>query len=110
MQVPAIALPAALLLGGCALSTGIVPVGPGTYALSEMRAPVRGGGPEAQRAVLATASGFCQRQGRNLVLLDLRPGGDPYTPYWPTAFNATFQCLAKNAAPSPAQPTAMPRS
>ena len=31
-------------LAGCSLSSGIVPIGPNTYVLSEMRAPVRGGG------------------------------------------------------------------
>lgn len=76
----------------CAQSTGIIQVGPYTYTLSELRAPVRGGGAEAQRVVLATAKDFCRRQGRELLLLDLRPDGDPDTPYWPTAFDATFQC------------------
>ncbi len=83
---------AAGMLAGCATTIGVVPVGPDTYAVSEMRSPVRGGGPEARRAVLAEASGFCARQGLVYVLLDLRPDGDPYTPYYPTAFDATFQC------------------
>ena len=83
----------ALLVTGCAITSGIVPVGPNTYAVSEMRAPVRGGGQEARRVVLAEANGFCQRQGRAFVPVDLRPDGDPWTPYWPTAFDATFQCL-----------------
>ena len=82
------------LLTGCALSSGVVPVGPDTYVLSEMRAPVRGGGAEAQRVVLAEADEFCRQQGRSVVLLDLRPDGDPRTQYWPTAFDATFQCRA----------------
>ncbi len=86
-------------LAGCALTTGIVPVGPGTYVVSEMRAPVRGGGPEARRVVLAEASGFCQQQGHEMVLLDLRPDGDPRTHYWPTAFDATFQCREPSRIP-----------
>ncbi len=69
-------------------------VGPDTYALSEERAPVLGGGRAANRAVLAEASGFCMRQGRISVILDLRPDGDPFTPYYPTAFDAIFRCLA----------------
>jgi hypothetical protein len=81
-----------LLVAGCAMTSGVVPIGPDTYVLSEMRAPVRGGGAEAQRAVLAGAAGFCQRQGRSVLLLDLRPDGDPRGDYWPTAFDATFQC------------------
>jgi hypothetical protein len=95
---------ACLALAGCAAGSGVVPVGPDTYVLSEMRAPVLGGGPEAQRAVLGMAAGFCQQQGRAFRLLALVPDGDPRTPYWPTAFDATFQCLAEaRPAPEPAQ-------
>ena len=88
------------LLTGCALSSGVTRVGPDTYTLSELRAPVRGGGAEAERVVLAEASGFCEQHGRRITLLNVRPGGDPYTPYWPTAFDATFQCRpASDPAP-----------
>ena len=87
----------ALSVAGCAASTGIVPIGPDTYALSEMRAPVRGGGPEAYRVVLAEATAFCQRQGRVFTLLDLRPDGNPFSAYFPVAFDATFQCLVPGA-------------
>lgn len=83
---------AATALAGCALGSGIVPIGPDTYVLSELRAEARGGGAEAQRVVLAEADGFCRQQGRELVLLELRPDGDPRGYYWPTAFDATFQC------------------
>jgi hypothetical protein len=79
---------------GCGSTTGIVPVGPDTYFLTEMRAPVLGGGDEARRVVMAEAIGFCQQQGRVFVPLDLRPDGDPRTPYYPTAFDATFRCVA----------------
>jgi hypothetical protein len=78
---------------GCATTTGIVPVGPNTYAVSEMRAPALGGGPEAQRAVLAEANAFCASQGRVFSPLFMRPDGDPYTPYYPTAYDATFRCM-----------------
>ncbi len=80
-------------LAGCGFGSGIMAVGPDTYALSEERAPVLGGGRAANQAVLAEASRFCLRQGRVSVILDLRPDGDPFTPYYPTAFDATFRCL-----------------
>ena len=100
---------ASMPLVGCSMGSGIVPIGPDTYALSEMRAPVRGGGAEAQRAVLTEAAGFCQQQGRSVALLELRPDGDPRGRYWPTAFDATFQCRGtggilppiQDAGPSP---------
>ena len=84
---------ASALLPGCGLGSGIVPVGPGVYALSEMRAPVRGGGAEAYRIVLTEATGFCQQQGLRLLILDLRPDGDPRIREWPTAFDMTFRCV-----------------
>ncbi len=85
---------AALALSGCGSTTGVVPVAPGTYAVSEMRAPALGGGAEARRVALAEADGFCRRQGGVPVPLAVRPDGDPYTPYYPTAFDVTFRCVA----------------
>ncbi len=58
-----------------------------------MRAPAVGGGREAQRVVLAEASLFCGQQNRVALPLSLRPDGDPFTPYGPTAFDATFRCV-----------------
>lgn len=76
----------------CVANSGIIPVGPNTYTVSEMRAPVMGGGAAARQAVVAEAAAFCTRQGRIVVPLELHPDGDPYTPYFPTAFDATFSC------------------
>ncbi len=99
-------------LGGCAAGSGILQVGPGVYALSELRAPVLGGGGEAMRVVLAKAAAFCQHQSLAFLPLQLRPDGDPRTPYYPTAFDATFRCVppsdpALHQAPLPFAP--MPR-
>ncbi len=93
MRVVSLPIVASALLAGCGLSSGIVPIGPGVYALSEMRAPVRGGGAEAHRVVLTEATGFCQQQGLRLLILDLRPDGDPRINEWPTVFDMTFQCV-----------------
>ena len=81
-------------LQGCGSTTGVVPVAPGTYAVSEMRSPALGGGAEAKRVALAEADGFCRRQGGVLAPLAMRPDGDPYTPFYPTAFDVTFRCVA----------------
>ncbi len=87
-----------LALVGCGASSGIVPVGPDTYAVTEMRAAAIGGGPRAQAAILAEAGGFCEQQGRSVAVLDMQPGGDPRGAYWPTAFSATFRCIGRSAA------------
>ena len=97
LRVPVLVLAS---LTGCSLSTGIMPVGPNLYVLAEQRAPVLGGGFEAHKAVLARADGFCRGQGSVAQILDLRPDGDPFTPYYPTAFDATFRCLLPVAAPA----------
>ncbi len=91
MRIPFF-LAIALAATGCATTTGIVAVGPDTYAVSEMRAPALGGGPEAERAVLAEATAFCASQGRVFAPVLMHPDGDPYTPYYPTAYDATFRC------------------
>ena len=93
-----------LAVTACGASSGVVPVAPGTYVVSEMRAQAIGGGPRAQAAVLAEADGFCRAQGLGVALLDLQPGGDPRGYYWPTAFTATFRCVA----PARGQPRAGP--
>ena len=84
----------AATVAGCAAGSGIVPVGPGVYAVSELRAPVIGGGGAAEQAVLTEAGAFCQRRNLVFLPLDLRPDGDPRTPYYPTGFDATFRCVA----------------
>ena len=76
----------------CTATSGVVPLGPDTYGVSEMRAPLAGGGQAARAAVVAEAAAFCTRLGRTVVPLALRPDGDPFTPYYPTAFDATFRC------------------
>jgi hypothetical protein len=86
------------LLGACAVSFGVVPVGPDSFAVSERRAPVLGGGPEARRAALAEANDFCAAQGRAFVPLAMGPFGNPYSAYGPSGFTATFRCLPPDLA------------
>ncbi len=85
---------ALLTLTGCAGTTGIVPTGPGTYLVSEMRAPVLGGAAEAQRVALAEAQGFCASQGLSFMPIAMGPGGYPGSVYGPTNFTANFTCQA----------------
>jgi hypothetical protein len=93
MRLAAVSLLMLPLIAGCTFTTGIVPVGPDTYKVSEMRSPARGGGAQAERALLAETDAFCRRQNKVFLAIDLRPDGDPYTPYYPTAFDATFRCV-----------------
>lgn len=93
MQVRRYAELSLLLLSGCAVSVGVVPVGPDTYMVSERRAPVLGGGPEAQRVALLEANGFCEQQGRVFAPVAMGPVGNAYSLYGPSGFTTTFRCL-----------------
>ena len=83
-----------LIVGGCAMGTGVVPYGPGIYLVSEMRAPVLGGAAAAQQAALTEAETFCAARGRKFSPLGMGPGGYPYSDYGPTNFSAVFRCTA----------------
>jgi hypothetical protein len=73
------ALAATFILTACAMSTGIVPYGPGVFLVSEMRAPVLGGAAEAQRVALGEANDFCAHQGLVFAPVMMGPGGYPYS-------------------------------
>ena len=86
---------ALLTLAGCAGSTGVVSYGPGTFLVSEMRAPVLGGAYQAQRVALSEADAFCGQQGRVVAPVSMAPGGYPYSHYGPTNFTEVFQCAVR---------------
>ena len=90
----------ALSLSACAVSVGVLPAGPGVFAVSERRAPVLGGGPAAQRAALSEADAFCRQQGRVFVPVTMQAVGDPRSLYGPNGFTTTFSCLAPGQAAS----------
>jgi hypothetical protein len=77
LAAPILAIAASLALAGCAMSTGVIPYGPGIFLVSEMRAPVLGGAAQAQRVALSEANAFCARQGRVFVPVMMAPGGYP---------------------------------
>src|SRR5262249_62179576 len=87
------ALACAILLVGCASSTGILPAGPDTYTLSEKYAPIRGGGDEAQRSALIKASEYCSEKGGGFVPAMVGEAGNLGKPYGPTGFRSHLQCL-----------------
>jgi hypothetical protein len=56
-----------VVLASCSASTGILPAGPDTYAVTTKFAPIRGGSLSAQPAALAEAQAFCQSKGRVFI-------------------------------------------
>jgi hypothetical protein len=108
----ALTLAAVGAVAGCAGTTGIYPVGPGVWSVSEMRAPALGGGAEAQRVALLEASGFCGVNGMQYSPVASGPGGFPGSPYGPVSFTVSFTCIPPGAPPPPASappPPAPPR-
>ena len=88
-----LALASILALGGCAGTVGVQPAGPDSWFVSEMRAPVLGGGPAARDAALNIAEGFCAQFHRVPVPLEMGYVPNPYRPGQPIAFNTHFRCL-----------------
>jgi len=96
LGVAALSLASAVVLVGCASSTGVLPAGPDTYTLSEKVAPIRGGGDEAQREALTKANTFCTEKGRVFVPSMMGQSGNLANPYGPTGYTVTFKCLLPN--------------
>lgn len=60
----------ALLLTGCASSSGVFPVGPDTYRVTGTAITTFGGSGTASRSAIDAATGYCASQGRTLVVVD----------------------------------------
>jgi len=86
------------LLSGCAESTGIRPVGPDTYTVTEHFAAGRPGSLTVEYTVVSEASTFCIQQGR--VFLPLDTHGNPPDQ---TGYSVIFRCVPQD---DPALPRA----
>ena len=84
-----------LALAACSAGTGVLPVGPDTYTVQEHRAPILGGGSEAQRAAITEATEYCESQGKKLLPLNTTQSGLPVNQavYGNTSYSMTFRCL-----------------
>lgn len=88
----AIALPTLTI--GCVRSTGMLPVGPDTYPVSEHYAPIRGGNATAERVALIEANEFCERRGRKFLPVNMtQPSSMAISP---AGYSVVFRCLLPN--------------
>lgn len=91
------ALAAASILMGCTTSsTGVLPAGPNTYTVTEVVAPIQGGGALAEQKALTEANANCQQQGRLFVPDTMNQAGNLINRYGPTGYTVTFRCLLPN--------------
>jgi hypothetical protein len=82
----------ALAAAGCTVSTGILPVGPNTYTVTEGVNALLGGSIAAQKTALAEANAYCAQQGRQFLAVQMLtvPSANPDGP---TRYSVTFRCL-----------------
>lgn len=69
---PAVAAATALILGGCATTSGVMEAEGGTYVISARAAPARGGAAGAMQVAYEEAQKFCASKGGRAVLVDAR--------------------------------------
>lgn len=60
---------AASLLSGCAVSSGVVPLGPDTFSIEVNLPPSLGASADARRIALTNASQYCNSLGRQMVVI-----------------------------------------
>jgi hypothetical protein len=58
-----------LLLSGCAMTSGVMDTGNGTYMISAHAAPIRGGAAGANQVAYQDANAFCAKQSAHAVVL-----------------------------------------
>lgn len=65
-----IAIAGAGLVAGCASSSGVFQTGPDTYQITTSAFTSSGGVGAARASAIQTATDYCSRQGRRLLVLD----------------------------------------
>ncbi len=80
-----------LVLTGCAMSNGVQKIGPDTYMVSGVAAPIRGGASGAQTVALADANRYCAEQGREIMVTNT--AGGAMNNIGAGQANITFRCL-----------------
>jgi hypothetical protein len=79
------------MVTGCAMSSGVLKMGPDTYTLSVAAAPARGGVVGAKQLALTQASDYCTAAGREIVVTNI--SGQSTTRMGAGNVDVTFQCL-----------------
>jgi hypothetical protein len=80
------------ILAGCASSSGVLPVGPDTYMISNNRSGWRGGSEAAKSEAITSANAHCSQMGKQVMVTNVaterrREGAG--------SADITFQCLAE---------------
>lgn len=73
------------------MSNGVQKIGPETYMVSAVAAPVRGGVSGAQTVALADANRYCAEQGKEIMVANT--AGGAMNGFGAGQANITFRCL-----------------
>jgi hypothetical protein len=88
-------LSTAILLAGCASSTGVLPVGPDTYSISAGASAARGGLTGARGAALKEAGEYCAKAGKQILVQDISASSSDAASYDISQnSNVIFRCLS----------------
>lgn len=82
----------AMLMSGCASSSGVVKAGPDTYSISTSASPGRGGIPAAKKLAFDEANKACAALGREIFLLSEKAASPTWTEGMAN-FELYFRCL-----------------
>ncbi len=89
-----IAASALMLLGGCSTTSKVMEVGPDTYSVSSMAAPVRGGTGAARSNALGQANDHCRSLGKYIQVVDTSQ--ETLNSYGAGAADVVFRCVDRN--------------
>ncbi|WP_213269144.1 hypothetical protein [Hyphomonas sp.] len=89
MNKIAISLGLMMFLGGCASSTGVLPIGKDTYTITTDAHFTRGGAGAAKSRAILEANEYCSSQGLNFVFIT--SSGGSYGEY--LTHDLTFRCV-----------------
>src|ERR1700754_2913292 len=81
-------------IAACADAARPVAIGPDTYSISAMASSSRGGGAGARAIALRDAGGFCQTQGRQILVTNMESATT--TAFGDGTSSVTFRCLQED--------------
>ena len=82
------------LLAGCSTTSKVMEVGPDTYSVSAMAAPVRGGTGAARSNALEQANAHCRSLGKYIEVVDTSQ--ETLNSYGAGAADVVFRCVNRN--------------
>jgi hypothetical protein len=94
-KTTALFIGAAVLVCGCAASTGVIDEGNGTFYASKQAATGIGGAANLKGEILTEASAFCAKRGQTLQVIDTTEAAPPFIfGNYPRA-QIDFKCTAR---------------